>query len=319
MCYNGTEREVGWIMAKSLSLDLSDVQELCNLGKALSSPVRLDILKLLYTESLSIVEISDKLSIAPSSAALHVKMLETAGLINAEVQPGTRGAVKLCSRKRDTVNIDLTDVARYVHEVITVDMPVGAYSVCEVKPTCGLADENGVIGNEDLATCFYLPERFRAQLLWSASGYVEYCFPNKLPKHRVLQSISFTMEICSEAANYREDWKSEITLWINGVECGTFLSPGDFGARWGRYTPKTWVPGSTQYGLLTCWSVRSDGCYINDERVSDVTVGKLGISPDKAIILRIGNKEDAQYAGGFNLFGKRFGDYPQDLVLSLEY
>ena len=44
-------------MSKPLSLDLSDGQELCNLGKALSSQVRLDILKLLYTESLSIVEI----------------------------------------------------------------------------------------------------------------------------------------------------------------------------------------------------------------------------------------------------------------------
>ena len=53
---------------------MSDGQELCNLGKALSSQVRLDILKLLYTESLSIVEISEKLCIAPSSAALHVKM-----------------------------------------------------------------------------------------------------------------------------------------------------------------------------------------------------------------------------------------------------
>ncbi len=306
-------------MAKPLSLDLADTQEICNIGKALSSPVRLEILKLLYVESLSIVEISEKLCIAPSSAALHVKILETAGLINAEVQPGTRGAVKLCSRKRDTVTINLADIARYVHEVVTVDMPVGAYSICDVRPTCGIADENGTIGNEDSLTCFYLPERFGAQLLWSSGGYVEYRFPSKLPKNRILQSISFTAEICSEAANYREDWKSEITLWINGVECGTFLSPGDFGARWGRYTPKTWVPGSTQYGLLTCWSVRSDGCYINDERVSDVTVGKLGISPDKAIILRIGNKEDAQYAGGFNLFGKRFGDYPQDLVLSLEY
>lgn len=306
-------------MSKPLSLDLSDTQEICNIGKALSSPVRLDILRLLYTESLSIVEISEKLRIASSSAALHVKMLETAGLINAEVQPGTRGAVKLCSRKRDTININLTDVAQYVHEVVTVDMPVGAYSICDVRPTCGIANESGVIGNEDSVTCFYLPERFGAQLLWSANGYVEYRFPNKLPKNRTLQSISFTAEICSEAANYREDWKSEITLWVNGIECGTFLSPGDFGARRGRYTPKTWVSGSTQYGLLTCWSIRWDGCYINDERVADVTVKELGIRPDEAIILRIGNKEDAQYVGGFNLFGKKFGDYPQDLVMSLEY
>lgn len=94
-----------------------------------------------------------------------------------------------------------------------------------------------------------------AQILWGSCGYVEYRFPNRLPKNKTLQSISFTVEICSEAANYRENWKSEITLWINEIECGTFLSPGDFGARRGRYTPKIWASGSTQYGLLTCWSV----------------------------------------------------------------
>ena len=306
-------------MAKPLELDLSDTQDICNIGKALSSPVRLDILRLLYTESLSIVEISEKLCIAPSSAALHVKMLETAGLINTEVQPGTRGAVKLCSRKRDTISIDLMDVAQCVHDVVTVDMPIGAYSVCEVKPTCGIANEYGIIGNEDSTTCFYSPERFGAQMLWGSCGYVEYRFPNRLPKNKTLQSISFTVEICSEAANYRENWKSEITLWINGIECGTFLSPGDFGARRGRYTPKIWASGSTQYGLLTCWSVRPDGCYINDNRVGDVTIEMLGIMPDRPIVLKIGNKEDAQYVGGFNLFGKKFGDYPQDLVMSLEY
>lgn len=285
----------------------------------MSSQVRLDILKLLYTESLSIVEISEKLSIAPSSAALHVKMLETAELINAEVQPGTRGAVKLCSRKKDIININLTDVAQYVNDVETVDMPVGAYSICEARPTCGIADENGPIGNEDSMTCFYLPERFKAQLLWSAGGYVEYRFPNRLPKNAGLRSISFSMEICSEAANYREDWKSEITVWINGIECVTFLSPGDFGARRGRYTPKVWVDGSTQYGLLVKWNVRQNGCYINEERASDVTIEDLNIMKDAPIVLRIGNKEDAQYIGGFNIFGEKYGDYPQNIIMNLEY
>ena len=306
-------------MSKPLSLDLSDGQELCNLGKALSSQVRLDILKLLYTESLSIVEISEKLCIAPSSAALHVKMLETAELINAEVQPGTRGAVKLCSRKKDMININLLDIDQYVNDVETVDMPVGAYSVCEARPTCGIAGEHGIIGNEDTMSCFYMPERFRAQLLWSAGGYVEYRFPNRLRKNASVRSISFSMEICSEVATYREDWKSEITLWINGKEIGTFLSPGDFGARRGRYTPKVWESGSSQYGLLVRWSVLQNGCYINEERVGDVTVEDLDIMKDGAIVLRIGNKEDAQYIGGFNIFGEKYGDYPQNIIMNLEY
>jgi predicted transcriptional regulator len=35
--------------------------------------------------------------------------------------------------------------------------------------------------------------------------------------------------------------------------------------------------------------------------------------------IKIGNKKDAKNMGGFNLFGKKFGDYEQDLVLTLVY
>lgn len=306
-------------MAKPLNLDLSSEQEVCDIGKALSSPVRLDILKLLYNESLTVVEISEKLGVAPSSAALHVKILEKANLINTEVQPGTRGAAKLCSRKSDMINIELADIAQYVNKVVTVNMPVGAYTACEVAPTCGIANEYGMIGNEDTGSCFYLPERVGAQLLWSASGYVEYCFPNQTPKKSEIKSVSLSMEICSEAPNYREDWKSDITVWINGVECATFRSPGDFGARRGRYTPETWLSGTTQYGLLTSWTVTGDGCYINEDKVSDVTVERLRIAWDKPVVIRIGNKKDAKYIGGFNIFGEKFGDHSQNIVLSMEY
>ncbi len=37
------------------------------------------------------------------------------------------------------------------------------------------------------------------------------------------------------------------------------------------------------------------------------------------VIHRIGNKPDAEYVGGFNLFGEKFGDYEQNLVLTFFY
>ncbi|MBR5356135.1 MAG: helix-turn-helix domain-containing protein [Lachnospiraceae bacterium] len=306
-------------MPKPLVLNLSRSEEICNIGKALSSPVRVEILKLLLDKSLSIVEISEALNIAQSSAALHVKMLEAAGLINAEVQPGTRGAVKLCSRKKDTVTIDLVDAIGSYNQVETVDMPVGAYTSISVNSPCGLGNERGIIGQEDMETWFFMPEHLKAQILWTSSGYVEYSFPNRVPDIGLIKSVSFTMEICSEAPNYREDWPSEITAWMNGVECGTFLSPGDYGARRGKLTPLTWSSSSTQYGLLTTWSVKEDGCYINNNRVGDVTVKDLKLAFDKPITLRIGNKEDAKFVGGFNIFGEKYGDYPQNIIMNIEY
>ena len=36
-------------------------------------------------------------------------------------------------------------------------------------------------------------------------------------------------------------------------------------------------------------------------------------------VLRIGNKPDARYKGGFNIFGKGFGDYQQDIRVEMAY
>ena len=83
--------------------------------------------------------------------------------------------------------------------------------------------------------------------------------------------------------------------------------------------PPEWVLGSTQYGLLKNWEIRKDGCYINGEKVSDVTIDMLKVMEKPYVKVRIGNKPDAKYVGGFNIFGKHFGDYDQDIIMAMEY
>lgn len=85
------------------------------------------------------------------------------------------------------------------------------------------------------------------------------------------------MEICSEAPGYKEDWKSDLTLWVNDVEVGTWTCPGDFGGRRGRLNPPAWPNGSTQYGMQVVWEIRSDGSYLNGEKISEVMVNRLSI------------------------------------------
>ena len=306
-------------MAKLREFDINETDELCNLGKALSSPVRLEILGLLYDQSMIIGEIAKKLDIPASSAAFHLKLLEQAGLVRMEEQPGTRGSTKLCTIKVDHIAIDMVKKNTDIDEIFSAEMPVGAYSSCQVTPTCGLCGPAGVIGNEDAEYCFYYPERMDAGILWTASGFVEYKFANGVPKKRRAKSVSVSMEICSEAPGYREDWKSDITVWINGMDCGTWTCPGDFVGRRGRLTPSFWPNGSTQYGIQTIWAVRKDGTYMNEKKVSDVTVEQLCLWEKSYVSVKIGNKPDAKYVGGFNLFGKGFGDYNQDIILTVEY
>ena len=82
-------------------------RELTLVGKALSSEVRLDILKMLDGRQMNVNEIAEQLHIPASSAAMHVKVLEEAGLLSCELKPGVRGSMKMCSRQVDALSIRL--------------------------------------------------------------------------------------------------------------------------------------------------------------------------------------------------------------------
>ena len=306
-------------MANILELNLEDEEQLCSLGTALSSPARIQILKLLYHNSFNVAEIAEKLQIPASSAALYIRSLENAGLINTRLQPGSRGSMKICSRKNDQIIIKLTSDDPSVSKLSSVSMPVGCFTDCEVAPSCGLASEKAPIGFGDRPESFYLPERANAQILWTAPGYVEYKFPYQLPSTAVPNRLILTAELCSEALNYKEDWMSDITFWINDIECGTWRSPGDFGSRLGRLNPEWWGSGSTQYGKLVTLEISDDGCTINSVPTSHISLKDFTFTPQKPISVRIGNKPDAEFIGGFNLFGEKFGDHEQNIILSFAY
>ena len=103
------------------------------------------------------------------------------------------------------------------------------------------------------------------------------------------------------------------------MDCGTWTCPGDFGSRRGRLNPSVWPDGSTQYGMLMTWEVLENGCFINGSQAGETALNDLRLMEKPYIDVRIGNKEDARYIGGFNLFGKSFGNYEQDIVMSVEY
>ncbi len=306
-------------MAKIKEYLLEDTEAICELGRAISSPVRLEILRLLVESNLNIGEIARKMDLPQSSTAFHLKLLEKAGLARMEERPGNHGTMKVYSRKTDFANICLVPRNMDINEITRVEMPVGAYVDCSVWPTCGLCAPDGVIGMEDKEYSFYLGERSRAGLLWTSGGYVKYRFPNYLPPNRCPVSLKLSMEICSEAPGYAEGWKSDITMWVNEKECAMWTSTDDYGSRRGRLTPDFWGTGSTQFGVLVVWEIREDGSYVNRVKVSDINIQDLKLEEYPYIEMMIGNKEDAKYVGGFNLFGKTFGDYEQDILLELEY
>lgn len=309
---------------RDLSLHLSNPEHyptITAIGKALSNVTRIQILDILKNKVMSIQEISDTLNIPYSSTALHIKTLEDAKLIVSETQPGMHGSMRVCTSSIQSLFLQTFDAnLDSSSNAISMDMPVGNYYQCDVHPTCGLADENGIIDSYDSIKSFYSPFRSRAQLIWFNNGFIEYRFPNINNALLKLSEIAFTMEICSEAPGYLENWPSDITVSINDVEVSTYLSPGDYGARRGHLTPTSWPNGRTQYGMLKIFSVRANGSYVDGSLVNrHITLDDLKINEQPYISLKIAVKEDAKHVGGINIFGEKFGDYPQGIVLNLIY
>lgn len=305
---------------KELNLSIGDEKLLFTVAKALASESRIDILKLLNYGSFNINEIAEKLNTPVSTTAMNVKILEEAGLIRTELQPGIRGSMKLCSRKIDVIHMSLTEPQNTpLHNSFYINMPIGSFVDCKIVPTCGMASEKSFIDTDDNPRAFYNTERINAQIIWFSKGYVEYRFPNGILQHGDPLSLELSLELCSEAPNYRNNWPSDITIWINGIEIGTWTSPGDFGGRRGRLNPPWWPEGSTQYGILKTWKVNSNGSYIDEIYASDVTVNDLELNKYDYISVRIGIKEDAANVGGITIFGEKFGDHEQNILMRIDY
>lgn len=289
--------------------------------KALASAPRRRILSLLADRLHNVTEIARALDLPVSTANLHVGTLEEAGLLLTEHRPASRGLQKVCTRAYDRVVLKLPGPAevRTAGEVIEVAMPIGAYVDCSATPSCGLASELGIIGMLDDPGAFFDPDRVHAQLIWFHQGQLTYRFPNRLPPRAELVSLTVSCEVCSEAPLHHDDWPSDITLSVNGVDLGTWTSPSDFGGQRGSLTPEWWEAHNSQYGMLKVWRVTEDGSWIDGVRGTSASLADLGLATGKTIDVTIRVDEDATHVGGLNLFGRRFGNYPQDLVLRMRY
>ena len=286
---------------------------------ALGSSTRRRIIGLLAREPCNINTLATSLGISGPATTRHIQALEAAGLITTEYRPGAQGTQKVCTLCCDRLTLLFGNPQAPFVRVEEVEMPVGMYREARATPTCGLASAERIIGFLDDPISFFNPERSAAQVLWTADGFVEYVFPNTVSTSAVIDRLELSMEICSEAPDYNNDYPSDITVWINGVDIGTWTSPGDFGGRRGRLNPAWWSERYSQYGLLKVWTVDSDGTRVDGTTVSGVTLSDIGVRPKAVCTVRIGVKEDAEHRGGFVLYGQSFGTYEQDLLLRLSH
>lgn len=301
-------------------LNFNSMKEAQRVIKALSAPMRLRIMEILYEEGeKNMGELAMLLNITNSAISLHMAILLEADLVELRSVAGKRGSQKICRPKHDRLIIDLKqkkeERSYYIDEI-----PVGYYSECKIEPTCGIATSAHIIGEFDDPRYFLFPEHFESQVFWFGLGYVEYNLPNHLKAGEKIIELQLTFEISSECPGFNEDYPSDIYFSINGTTLGFWVSPGDFGKRRGRFTPDWWPDACNQYGLLKRLSITTEGTYIDGGyQISEVTINDLNIDYNSKIVFRFEVPENTSNPGGFTIFGKEFGDYHQGIQLKTFY
>lgn len=310
------------IQGKHAELSIERPEKLILIGRALSSQVRLDVLTALAKRSMNVGELAKLLDVPMSTMALAIRTLEEADLIMSDIQPGSHGASKICSRKLDTISISLVPASMLDGpQPLTLHMPIGGYSSAEgIMPTCGLLSATQSLGPLDLPRLFYSPQRFEAQLLWFQQGFLEYHFSsiNSLADAKI-DWLELSFEACSEAPMYRDPWPSDISVEINHKRLGTWTCPSDCGGRRGHLTPDWWDLTNTQFGFLKTWRIDHSGTYLDHYQISDVSISDLSLGSSQYISVRIGIDPSSEHVNGINLFGEKFGDHPQSIDLRIGF
>lgn len=295
-----------------MQLDISDKS--LPVYKALASSVRLKIIRILSKKKYNVKEMAELLGLSEPITLRHLNKLHEAGIIEFE----KAGKNKVSRLKIDDISVQFPQRVSTSLSVYESEIPVGLYTDFSVEPTCGLADQNGFIGQLDEPRYFMDPRRNDARILWFSKGFVDYQFANLLKANDHLKMITLSAELGSEIPLSNNDWPSDITFSLNGIELATWTSLGDFADARGKYTP-SWTPRNfNQYGTMVLLVVASNGTWIGGKRVSQVTIEDLQPLPDR-LKLRIEVKPDARNVGGCTIFGKSFGNYDESIKVKFYY
>lgn len=300
-------------------IHITNLRDGLEVFKSLGSEIRIRILEVLLENGpMNMNSIASSLNITSGSLTGHIKKLEDCGLITTTNETASHGNQKICSIAQYKVLLDFEEAMQDT-SVFNTHVRIGQFTSHNIYPTCGLATSEKVVGSLDDVRYFNHPDRYNADILWFTKGYVEYTIPNLIPLNNRVSTIAISMELSSEAPGVNSNWPSDISFFINDVPIGMWTSPGDFGDKKGIFTPMWWSANLNQYGLLKMLVIGKDGTYIEGLKISDVSCKDLNLDSNSDIRFRIAVLEDAKNVGGLTLFGKSFGNYDQDIDVSINY
>ncbi len=297
-----------------------DKESILKIGIALSSPIRVAILKQVNERGKTLSELAKLNYVSFSSIVFHTKLLEEANLIRIKTIKVNNVYSKYVIKGCISINIHFNDVSFNTTETEKIEesMPVGCYT------NANFGQNNGFVINGIFHSFYentpFLNDRFKADLIYSSNGFVEYSFDNSKIKDKNVEEIMFSLEICSEVPYYNNNFESLIGFSINDIEVIDFISPGDFGGRRGKFSPSNSSLNATQYGQLKTIIINKNGVYLDGILLNEnIKVNDLKLNDNNHILFKITSKKHNDSFGGFNIFGKNYGDYPQDILMTISY
>ena len=298
-------------------LNQKDAKEIELTAKALASPLRLQLIRQIYQRPMTVIELAKLNKITNSTAIFHLNILIDAGIVRVQYLPSKKGSAQIFFLSSFNKITFLREPGESVNneKVFEQSLGVGEYTNTACK-SLGMAI-NGEI-NSWMSP--FNNKRKSANMIWSFGGDFTYTFSNEFAKNNnVINKLEFSFEVCSETTCYRNDWKSDIFIAVNGIEIAHYLSPGDFGGTRGKYNPENWPSNLTQYGNLVQLSITDEGVFLNNQFICQITLKDLNLNECNGIELRIYNKKESTYYGGMNLFGKGSVNFNQDIVMTAFY
>lgn len=285
--------------------------------EALASDSRLQILRLISEGEYNLKEIADKLYLSLGMVSRHIKKLEAAGIIKSKFKSTNSGVEKIPELAIEEIYIQFPKKIFPEYKLHTVTLGVGTYTDYQVTPTCGLASSDYVIGELDEPKYFLSPDRMQADIVWFSSGYIEYTVPNYLKEDEKPELLEISLELASEFPISNNNWPSEIEIFINDQSCGSWTIPGNYSDVRGKLNPEWWPSKNSQYGLLKTLRISSSETLMDGEKISDFSLNDIDFTQD-LIRCKFATKANGAQ-GGLTIFGKSFGNYPQDIIYRVYY
>lgn len=319
-------------------LTINDIFEYKLIAQALSNKTRLKIISLLSQGNFNINEISKSLKMPVPTVTVNVQKLEDCGIVKSQLKSGKHGKQKICKLQYNEIILKLHNHKEEIFEnkenkkiktttEITysdvlnkeININIGDFVDFQVNPECGLATRNKYIGTNNSRDAFFSPDKVKSQVIWFNDGYLHYDIENNLSEDSIIESIIISFEACSEHLFFNKNWPSDITLWLNDKEIGTYTSEGHFSSSKGELTPEWWPNQKSQFGELLTFEINNDSSYLNENIISSLNIKNVLSSPKNSISLKLGIKNNAKNSRGIIIFGDEFGSFPQHIKILLKY